>query len=381
MMRGIHEVAAGRLNRARGEPIPDVFLESPRGDLECRQMSEVGQVAAAEPPPHVQLVQMATAYWASRLLYAAAKLRLADHLAGGPQTAETLAASTGTHPGALYRLMRTLASLGLLTENGARQFALTPLGDALRSDAPGFARATVLTLAGDWIWGGFEHLLYSIETGRSGLEKSLGEPMFDWLGKRPADAALFSETMIGFHGLEPAAVAAAYDFAGLETLVDVGGASGDLLTTVLGSHPGIRGVLFDLPQALVDAPARVQTRGLTDRVSIQAGSFFDAVPAGGDAYLLSHIIHDWTEDQCLAILGNCRKAMSPAGRVLIVEMVIPDGNAPHPGKMLDMMMLVGPGGQERTEPEYRALLDKAGFHLTRVVPTASAVSVVEAIPR
>jgi O-methyltransferase domain/Dimerisation domain len=343
-------------------------------------MSESDRVAAAQPPPHVQLIQMATAYWASRLLYAAAKLGLADRLANGPQSAETLALATGTHAAALYRLMRTLASLGLLREDGARQFALTPLGEALKSDAPGSARATVLTLAGDWIWRGFEHLLYSIETGGSGLEHSLGEPLFDWLGKHPADAALFSETMIGFHGAEPGAVAAAYDFSGLQTIVDVGGASGDLLTTVMANHPGSRGVLFDLQQALARAPAVIQERGLSDRISIQAGSFFDAVPAGGDAYLLSHIIHDWTEDQCLTILANCRAAMNAGGRVLIVEMVIPEGNAPHPGKMLDMMMLVGPGGQERTEPEYRALLAKASFRLVKVVPTASAVSVVEAIP-
>jgi hypothetical protein len=186
--------------------------------------------------------------------------------------------------------------------------------------------------------------------------------------------------MIGFHGTEPAAVAAAYDFSALASIVDVGGASGDLLTTILGTCQGINGVLFDLPQAVVSAPGLIQGRGLSERVQVQTGNFFDAVPAGGDAYLLSHVIHDWSEDQCLTILANCRKAMKPAGRLLIVEMVIPEGNTPHPGKMLDMMMLVAPGGQERTEPEYRALLGKAGFRLTKVVPTASAVSVVEAMP-
>ena len=342
-------------------------------------MSETDRIVPAAPMHHVQLVQMATAYWTSRLLYVAARLGLADLLADRPQTAETLAVTTGTHAGALYRLMRTLAALGLWTEDAERRFGLTPLGESLQSGAPGSARATVLTLAGDWIWRGFEHVLFSVETGRSGLERSLGEPMFDWLGKHPDDAALFSETMIGFHGTEPAAVAAAYDFSGLGTIVDVGGASGDLLTTVLAAHSGGRGVLFDLPHALVNAPALIEARGLADRVSVKTGSFFDAVPAGGDAYLLSHIIHDWSEDQCLTILARCRQAMNEGGKLLIVEMVIPEGNGFHPGKMLDMMMLVGPGGQERTELEYRALLDKAGLRLTRVVPTASAVSVVEAI--
>jgi hypothetical protein len=342
-------------------------------------MAENGHTGMQAPPPHVQLIQMATAYWASRVLYVAAKLGLADHLADGPKTAEALAATTGTHAPSLYRLMRTLANLGLLTEHAGHHFALTSLGEALRSEAPGSARASILTLAGDWIWRGFEHFPYSIETGRSGLEKSLGEPIFDWLGKHPEDASLFSETMVGFHGMEPAAVAEAYDFRELQMLVDVGGASGNLLTTILERHAGPRGVLYDLPHVVRDAPAIIHSRGLADRIRIESGSFFEGVPGGGDAYLLSHIIHDWTEDQCLTILGNCRNVMKPDGRVLIIEMVLPEGDAPHPGKMLDMKMLVGPGGQERTEAEYRALLHNAGFELTRVVPTHSAVSIVEAV--
>lgn len=341
-------------------------------------MSENGHDSTETMPPHVQLIQMATAHWPSRLLYVAAKLGLADRLADGAKSAEALAVPTGTHAPSLYRLMRTLASLGLLTEDGEHRFALTPLGEALKSGAPGSARASVLTLAGDWVWRGFEHLLYSVETGKSGIEKSLGEPLFDWLGKHPEDASLFSETMIGFHGMEPAAVAAAYDFSGLQTIVDVGGASGHLLTTVLGSHPGPRGVLFDLPHVVCDAPALIHARGLADRVTVESGSFFEAVPVGGDAYLLSHIIHDWTEDQCLTILANCRRGMKPDSRLLIIEMVLPPGDGPHPGKMLDMMMLVGPGGQERTKEEYGTLLGKARFRLTKVVPTRSAVSIIEA---
>jgi hypothetical protein len=161
--------------------------------------------------------------------------------------------------------------------------------------------------------------------------------------------------------------------------VDVGGASGHLLTTILGRYPALRGILFDLPHVVRDAPALIDARGLTDRVTIQAGSFFESVPGDGDAYLLSHIVHDWNEDQCLTILGNCRRAMPPDSRLLIIEMVLPAGDTPHPGKMLDLMMLIGSGGQERTEQEYGALLAKAGFRLTRVVPTASPVSVVEAV--
>jgi hypothetical protein len=205
-------------------------------------------------------------------------------------------------------------------------------------------------------------------------------PVFDWLAKHPEEASLFSETMVGFHGAEPPAVASAYDFSGLKTVVDVGGATGNLLAGILEKHRGARGILFDLPHVVKDAPALLKSRGLADRVAIESGSFFERVPAGGDAYLLSHVIHDWSEAQCLTILGHVRRALAPGGRVLIIEMVLPPGNVPHPGKMLDMMMLVGPGGQERTEEEYRALLEKAKLRLTRVVPTPSAVSVVEAVP-
>lgn len=331
------------------------------------------------PPPHAQLIQMATGFWVSRLLYVAAKLDLADQLAAGPKTAATIAASANVDAKSLGRVMRTLAGLGLWTEDAEHRYTLTPLGSALRTGAPGSARATVLTLVGDWAWHGFENLMYSVETGKSGVEKVLGEPVFNWLGKNPELAALFSETMIGFHGEEPAAVASAYDFSKFGTIVDVGGATGHLLTTVLASAGKARGILFDLPHVVTEAPALIRARGLQDRVTIESGSFFETVPAGGDAYLLSHVIHDWSEEQCLTILGHVRRAMNPDGKLLLVEMVLPQGDVFHPGKLLDIMMLVGPGGQERTPPEYEALLTKAGFRMTRVVPTPSAVSVVEAV--
>ena len=334
---------------------------------------------AVSLPPHAQLVQMATAHWVSHILYVAAKLSLADHLARGPKRADELAAATKTHSPSLSRFMRTLAHLGLVIEDGNARFALTPLGEALKTGAQGAARSAILTLASPWITGGWERLLESVQTGRPGLDQALGMPIFDWLAKHPEEASLFSETMVSFHGAEPAAVAAAYDFSGMNTIVDVGGATGNLLAAILDKYPRPRGILYDLPHVVRDAPKLIQARGLADRVTIDSGSFFERVPEGGDAYLLSHIIHDWTEAQCLTILGHCRRAMMPTSRVLIIEMVLPAGNAPHPGKMLDMMMLVGPGGQERTEPEYRVLLNKAGLRLTKVQTTDSAVSVVKAM--
>ena len=277
--------------------------------------------------------------------------------------------------------MRTLASLGILEEDDAQRFSLTPLGEALKTGAPGSARATILTMASDWWMRGFGELLYSVQTGRPGFEKHLGMPIFAWLAEHPEEASNFSETMVGFHGGEPPAVVAAYDFSAASTIVDVGGATGHLLTTILASQPTCTGVLFDLPHVVADAPALIESRGLTDRVTLAGGSFFESVPAGGDLYLLSHIIHDWSEDECLTILGNCRQAMAPGSRVLIIEMVLPPGNTPHPGKMLDLMMLVGPGGRERTEQEYAALLAKAGLRLTQIIPTQTPVSIVEARPQ
>ncbi len=207
---------------------------------------------------------------------------------------------------------------------------------------------------------------------------SNGAMAFDYLAQNPEDASLFGETMVGLNRHEPPAIAAAYDFSAFKTIVDVGGATGNMLAAVLTNHATPRGVLFDRPHVVNDAPALLEARGVSNRVTIETGDFFKSVPASGDAYILSHIIHDWNDDQCLTILGHVRKAMNPVGRLLIVEMVLPQGNMPHSGKMRDMGMLVTMGGQERTEAEYGLLLGKAGFRLTRVVPTSSAASILEA---
>ena len=187
-------------------------------------------------PPHAQLVHMGTAHWVSHILYVAAKLSLADHLAKGSKGADELASATNTHAPSLGRFLRTLAHLGLVTEDGAGRFALTQLGEALKTGATGAARAAILTLASPWMTGGWEHLLESVQTGKPGLERALGMPIFDWLAKHPEEASLFSETMVSFHGAEPAAVAEAYDFSGMKTIIDVGGATGNLLTTILGKY-------------------------------------------------------------------------------------------------------------------------------------------------
>ena len=337
------------------------------------------QPAQAEIPLHAQLIQMATGHWLAKIIYAAAKIELADRLADGPKSAEELAEQTGTHAPSLHRLMRALAGFGVLTETGEKRFGLTALGEALKKDAPGSAWASVITMAGPVFVEAFEHIMHSVETGGTGFEKAFGQPVFDYFAQHPDEASLFSQTMVGFHGGETPAVAAAYDFSSFETIVDVGGATGNMLSAILSKHSGPRGILFDMPHVVGDAPAFLEKTGVGDRVKIESGSFFESVPEGGDAYIVSHIIHDWNEDQCLTILGNIRRAMKPDSKLLIVEFVLPDGDEPHLGKLADMVMLVVPGGQERTAAEYDVLLSKAGFRMTRVVPTESPVSIVEAV--
>ena len=334
--------------------------------------------AQTSVPPHVQIIQMATACWVSRLVWAAASIGLADHLANGPRSAAELAGSTGTNPRALHRFMRTLASFGILTESEDDKFALTPLGDALKSDAPGAARSTILTMAGPWMWRALGEFQYSVETGKTAMEKVFGMPLFDYLAQNAQEAAQFSEAMVGIHGAEPPAVADAYDFSAFGSIVDVGGATGNMLAHILARYPQPKGILFDRPHVVTAAPALLRARGVESRVSIEEGNFFEKVPVGADAYILSHIIHDWNEDQCSTILGNCRKAMKPGAKLLIVEFVLPEGNTPHFGKLVDMVMLAIPGGEERTAAEYGTLLAAAGLKMTRVVPTVSDVSIVEA---
>lgn len=334
----------------------------------------------SEAAAATRLMEMAIAHWAGELLLQAAEMGLADKFTGDePRNAAELAAEYGMLARPFYRFLRSLAGQGLLASAGGDSFRLTPLGTALKTGAPGAARSAFIALVGDMVkpaWKAFDHGLL---TGDTGFEKAHGMGLFEYLQNNPGMAQFFSETMVGFHGREPPAVAEAYDFSGIGSLVDVGGASGNMLGHVLSRHPNVKGVLYDLPHVVADAPPLLEAHGVSDRVTIESGSFFESVPAGHDAYLLSHIIHDWDDQENATILRNVREAMKPDGKLLIVEMVLPESDEPHMGKMLDMMMLLVPGGEERTPSEYAALLEPNGFRVSRVVPTASAVSVVEAV--
>ena len=331
-------------------------------------------------PPHARVVQMAGAHVISQAIFALAELGIADYLKDGPRSSDEIAQATGMHPPSLYRLIRSMAGFGFFVEEDGQRFALTPIGAALQSDAPGSVRSTVRHVAGPLMWQAFGQFLHSVKTGETAVKKAFGQPLFDYLDTDPEQATFFNEAMIGFHGAEPPAVAAAYNFSGIRKLVDIGGGTGNLLTTILLANPELRGMLYDLPHVAAEARRQIEMKGLSEHCEVIEGSFFESVPSGGDAYMLSHIIHDWDEPRCLQILKNCREAMGGQGRLLLVEMVIPSGNDFHSSKFFDLIMLAFAGGTERTEKEYATLFAKAGFNLTRVVPTQSPVSVIEAQP-
>jgi ubiquinone/menaquinone biosynthesis C-methylase UbiE len=332
-----------------------------------------------DQPHHIQLIQMAVAIWTARAVYAAAELGLADIIDGGTLSVKELAQLTETDPGALRRLLRALASRGVFTEAAPGRFALTELGAALKSDAPGAARATLLTLGGQWQWGAWGNFLYSLQTGKPGLERSSGLPLFEYLTKNLRDGVRFNEAMVGMYGAVGHAVVQAYDFSEFDTIADIGGGTGKLLTTILQAALRARGLLFDLPEVLPQARRSIDAAGLNARCELAGGNFFESIPTGYDVYLLAHVLHDWTDEQALPLLKNCRKAISANGRLLIIEAVLPAGDVPHHGKLMDLLMLTVTGGMERSEQEFGSLLAAAGFRLNRVVPTATHQSILEAV--
>jgi hypothetical protein len=329
-------------------------------------------------PAPVALLRMMIGYWISKALNVAAELGLADLLRNDPRSSDELADACGADPAALYRLLRALASVGVFTEVEGRRFALTPLAELLRSDVPGSMRA-LARMYGSEQYRAWNGLLESVRTGEPAFERTFGASYFDYLAQNPESGAVFNEAMTGWTTQVADAAVAAYDFAGLDTIVDVGGGHGLLLATILRAHPKVRGVLFDLPHVVAGAQPLLEAAGVADRCTVVSGDFFVSVPEGGDAYLLAQILHDWDDERCRTILQNCSRAMLPDGRLLVVEQVLPPANEPSLGKWIDLHMLVLLTGRERTEAEYRALLEAVGFDLTRVIPTQSGAGIVEAI--
>lgn len=330
--------------------------------------------------PDGELIRLIFAKNVSMALSVVAKLRVADLLAEGPRALADLAARTKTHAPSLYRVLRTLASVGVFAEQADSRFALTPTGEYLRTGVKGSLRGLADLTCSDSTWRPWSRMIETVRTGSPAFDGVHGEPIFEYLGKHPDESAVFNEAMTGFSSNIAPAVAEAYDFSAFKMIVDVGGGHGTLLTTILRAHPGVSGIAFDSPPVVAGAEDAIREARLAGRCRTAGGDFFLSVPDGGDAYLLKHIIHDWSDDQATTILRNCRRGVNPGGKLLLVEMVVAPGDTSDFAKLLDLEMLVNLTGRERTEAEYRQLLSKAGWRLTRVIPTKSSVQIVEAEP-
>ncbi len=342
------------------------------------------ETTAAPPAVSMALVY---GFMPSMVLHVAAELGIADRLAEGAKSAETLARETRTDAPSLHRLLRALASLGVADEIEPGRFVLTSLGSHLRTGTPGSLRNLARLSGAERSWRCWGDLLHSVRTGESGMRRLYGMGGFDLLATEPEAAVIFNEAMGEATTQVARAVVAAYDFSRFCTFVDVGGGNGTLAAAILAGAPKLRGIVFDLPTGNAQAPQLLAAEGVAQRCEVVAGDFFRFVPDGADAYVLKSIIHDWDDEQSIAILKNCRKAMTPGGQLLLVERVMPErmeASASHREMaMMDMNMLTLPGGRERTEAECRALLEAAGFALESILPLPDIAdrAIVEATPR
>jgi hypothetical protein len=325
-----------------------------------------------------QVMQLSTGYIASTVIYIAVKLRIPDKLASGSCRVADLARETGVSEDALYRVLRLLASLGVFEETAPREFGNNVTSSLLRSDTPGSMYAMTLWMSDPMHFQVYANAMYSVDTGKPAIEKTFGMPVFEYFPRNPEESEIFNNAMTAFSAMVIPAVLEAYDFSGIGTLIDIAGGHGRVLTTILQRYPSMRGVLFDLDHVIAGARPHIAELGRADRCRTVSGDFFKAVPEGGDAYIMKHIIHDWDDDRAGVILRNIRKAMNPGGRVILIESVVLPGNQPDFAKIIDVEMLLLPGGRERTEQEFRDLFARSGFELTRIVPTKSPLSVIEA---
>jgi hypothetical protein len=334
--------------------------------------------------PRLALFQLITGHYVSRAIYVAAKLDIASLMAAGPRRVEDLAAATGTHAPSLNRLLRLLASAGVVAETDFGCFGLTPLGECLRSDQSGSSHAVALLFAGPMMRA-WDELLYAVRTGEPTFERVLGTDPFRYMGEHPDEAAVFNAAMTAASTHTAKGVPEAYDFSSFRTVIDVGGGHGVLLASILAANPGVTGVLFELPHVAEGARKALAEQGLQQRCKIAAGDFFQSVPEGGDAYILKSVIHDWDDARSITILKNCRRAMAPGGKLLLVELVLPARVDHSPraqiGTGSDINMLVNIGGRERTDRDFSELFLAAGVKLTRIVPVPGSLSsILEGVP-
>jgi len=331
--------------------------------------------------PTQAVLHVIAGFWLSRCVYIAAKLGLADLLTDGPKTPGELAAATGTHAPALYRVLRALASTGWLHEETDGRFAATPLTAGLQTGAPGSLRALATTELGEEHYPAWGNLLFSVKTGELAFDDVFGMPNWKYWAGHEEQAGIFNRGMSEMTAIIEPAVLSLCDLSGARTIVDVGGGRGTLMSAVLTAYPQARGIVVDLPHVIEQGRHLIADNGLQDRCELIAGDFFQSVPSSGDVYLLKWVIHDWDDAQAVAILKNCHAAMPPHARLLLIEAPLSARNEPCLHKLMDINMLVMTGGRERTEAEYRTLLDAAGFELTRVSVTPLELAILEGAPR
>jgi SAM-dependent methyltransferase len=334
------------------------------------------------PPPVVVINHLVLNVIVSRCLYAAAELKIADLLRDGPRDVDELAQATGAHPDALYRILRALAAVGFFAETTERRFKSTRLADCLRTDAPGSMYPSARYAGADWLFESWSGMMTIARTGKTFHESVHGTSFFEWYDRDAERRRVFDEAMTSMSAVAIPTIVAAYDFASLGSVVDVGGGEGGLLAAILRAAPNARGTLFDLPPVI----ARAQQAGplsrddVAPRAAMVAGDFFAEVPAGHDAYVLKWILHDWSDADAARILQTVRRAVRPGGRLLVVEMLVGAKNQFSVAKFTDIGMMTLTGGRERTEQEFRRLLAGSGFALRRNWPTAAGYSVLEAVP-
>lgn len=332
-------------------------------------------------PPQAVVMQLLASKMAAQALSQIAELGIADLLKDGPRPTKEIAAEAKINEDAIYRALRALAAFGFFTEHPNRTFANNPNSELLRTGVPGSLRAMARWLGEEnsW-WKAWGHLSYSLRTGESAAEITFGSNAFEFMTRNPRINSIFQSAMSDFSAMTARAVCQAYDFSGINHIVDVGGGHGYLLSSILDKIPDATGTLFDLPEVVENADPTLKANGNSNRITKVGGSFLDTVPAHADAYVMKHIIHDWDDPRCIQILQNCRKGLRPNGRILIVEQVLSDAPESAFAKVLDLeMLVVTPGGRERTADDFRTLLGKAGLHLSRIVPTESPVCVIEAV--
>jgi hypothetical protein len=330
--------------------------------------------------PAEAIIGLVAGAWLSQALYVAAKAEIADHLAAGPRSVETLAKDTNLHARALHRLLRALASAGIFTEITPNVFGNTTLSELLRTDTADSFRSYVLMMTSPALWQSWVALDYCVQTERSAFQHVHGEPMFEYMSTRPELAQIFDAAMANRSRIETDALLTAYDvFSSANMVIDIGGGNGALLSAVLKAFPAMQGCVFDQPH-VVERARTIHVNAGEVRLRFEGGNFFKTVPAGADLYMLKRIIHDWPDAEAQTILQRCREAMHPQSRLALIELIIPAGNGPSFAKLYDLLIMAMPGGVERTEDEYRNLLAAAGLSLTRVVSTPSLVSIIEAAP-